>query len=171
MMNETAAVSSKPVIHESFTIERRYESSAARVFAAFSDPAQKKRWFAEGPGSSLDEYSLDFRVGGREFSRFRVDSPEFSSEAITNDTYYFDIMDGQRIIFGYSMANMGTPFSASLTTITFEPAGDGTKLTHTEQVAFLDGSDGLMMREAGSRMLYERLAEFLGEQFTEIEWS
>jgi uncharacterized protein YndB with AHSA1/START domain len=170
-MNQTEAVSSKPVIHESFTIERRYQSGAARVFAAFSDPAQKKRWFAEGPGSVLDEYSLDFRVGGREFSRFHVDSPEFSSDAITNDTYYFDIVEGQRIIFGYSMANMGTPFSASLTTITLEPDGDGTKLTHTEQVTFLDGADGLRMREAGTRMLYERLAEFLGEEFTETEWN
>ena len=42
-----------PIVHASFTIERSYAASPARVFAAFADPAQKRRWFAEGEGWEL----------------------------------------------------------------------------------------------------------------------
>lgn len=151
--------------HESFTVERRYRSDPARLFAAFAGADMKRAWFADGPGFELDEYTLDFRVGGREFSRFRVANPGFESPAITNDTYYFDIEQDRRIVFGYSMANVGVPFSVSLTTITLTPDGSGTKLVHQETVQFLDGADGVRMREWGTRSLLERLAQQLGEEF------
>lgn len=37
-----------PVSHGTFTIERDYDASPARVFAAFANQATKRRWFAEG---------------------------------------------------------------------------------------------------------------------------
>lgn len=150
--------------HAGFSIERRYRASPQRVFSAFSDPTSKRAWFAEGSGFQIDEYSLDFRIGGREVSVFRMKNAEFESPAISNDTYFFDIEQDGRIVFGYSMANVGEVFSVSLTTITLEPDGTGTKLTHVETVQFLDGSDGLRMREWGTRSLYERLALELGEE-------
>jgi uncharacterized protein YndB with AHSA1/START domain len=33
------------VEHATFVIERRYDASPARVFAAWADPAAKRRWF------------------------------------------------------------------------------------------------------------------------------
>src|ERR1035438_7768551 len=51
------------VTHATFSLERSYPVSAARVFAAWADPAAKARWFAPGPDSG---HQLDFRVGGRE---------------------------------------------------------------------------------------------------------
>ncbi len=160
----TQTAPSATVEHASFTIERRYGSSPQRVFAAFSDAAKKRAWFAEGPGFQTDEYSLDFRIGGRESASFRIKTPEFESPAIGNDTYYFDIEQDRRIVFGYSMSNVGVPFSVSLTTITLTPDGSGTRLKHVETVQFLDGADGLAMREGGTRSLYERLAQELGEE-------
>lgn len=158
-------------VHDSFTIERRYRSDPAKVFGAFSDPAIKRRWFAEGPGFIVDSYALDFRVGGRETASFRVDSPEFKSDEIRNDTYYFDIVDGERIVYGYSMSNEGVPFSASLTTIRLEREPDGgTKLTFHEQCTFLEHADGVKMRETGTRQLLEALAKELGEPSEEVEW-
>ena len=35
------------VIHSTFVIERSYPAKPERVFAAFADPAKKRRWFAE----------------------------------------------------------------------------------------------------------------------------
>jgi uncharacterized protein YndB with AHSA1/START domain len=58
------------VVHSTFSIERKYPASASRVFAAFSNPATKRRWFAEGEGWEVEEFTVDFRVGGSEFSRF-----------------------------------------------------------------------------------------------------
>ena len=62
---------SRTVTHASFVIERDYAASPSRVFAAFADPAQKRRWFAEGEGWSIERFDVDFRIGGSERSSFR----------------------------------------------------------------------------------------------------
>ena len=158
-------------VHDSFTIERTYRSSIEKVYGAFADPTVKRRWYAEGPGFIVDSYALDFRVGGKETGAFRVDNPDFKAEEIRNDTYYFDIVEGERIVYAYSMSNAGVPFSASLSTIQFERAdGGGTRLTLHEQVTFFEGSDGVKMREAGTRQLLEALATELGEESVAVDW-
>jgi hypothetical protein len=47
--------------------------------------------------------------------------------------------------------------SVSLATIEIEPSGDGTRLTYTEQGAFLDGHDDSGSRERGTRDLLDNL--------------
>ena len=54
-----------------------------------------------------------------------------------------------------------TRISVSLTTVEFEPSGDGTRLTYTEQCAFLDGHDTPEQREQGTGTLFEKLAQVL----------
>jgi uncharacterized protein YndB with AHSA1/START domain len=54
---------------------------------------------------------------------------------------YQDIVPNERIIYSYDMNLDEKRISVSLATIEFEPAGSGTKLTITEQGAFLDGYD------------------------------
>lgn len=158
-------------VHDSFVIERVYRAEPAKVFRAFADPEVKRRWYAEGPGFIVDSYSLDFRVGGRETGAFRVESEGFKSDEIRNDTYYFDIVEGERIVYGYSMSNEGVPFSASLSTVSLESTPDGgTKLTFHEQCTFFKNADGIRMRETGTRQLLERLAEELGEDSVEVDW-
>jgi uncharacterized protein YndB with AHSA1/START domain len=46
------------VIHSTFSLERVYDTSTGRVFAAWGDPAAKARWF-----SPSRPHELDFRVG------------------------------------------------------------------------------------------------------------
>jgi len=157
--------------HDNFTIERRYRSAPAKVFEAFADPAIKRRWYVEGPGFIVDSYTPDFRVGGKETSAFTVDAGDFKSDEIRNDTYYFDIVDQRRIVYAYSMSNVGVPFSASLSTVLFEENEEGgTTLTFHEQVTFFEGADSVRMRETGTRQLLERLAEELGEQSAPVDW-
>jgi uncharacterized protein YndB with AHSA1/START domain len=60
-----------PVVHRTLSIERSYPAPPARVFEAFADPGTKRRWFAEDTGFEVDEFALDFRVGGFERTRFR----------------------------------------------------------------------------------------------------
>ncbi len=156
-------------IHESYTIERRYRSAPAKVFAAFADPAVKRRWFVDG-ASSVGEMEIDFKVGGREVSTFRADPPGLAAMEIRNHTVYLDILPDQRIVFAYSMANHGVPFSASLATIVLEDLDGGTRLTYTEQAAFFDGADGAQMRKDGWTALLERLAAELGEEAAGGGW-
>jgi uncharacterized protein YndB with AHSA1/START domain len=149
---------SPPVIHKSFTIERTYPTTAARVFRAHSDPDQKRRWFAEGKGFIVDSYTLGFKVGGFERSRFRfgADGPP-----MTFDGVYLDIVANERIVLAYAMTIAGAPMSSSLSTIEIVPAGAGTLLRYTEHTAFVDGNDGSAARRSGSLGLLEALAREL----------
>jgi uncharacterized protein YndB with AHSA1/START domain len=158
-MNQKAAAmrDQYSVIHNTFSVERAYPVPPARVFSAFADQATKRRWFAEGEGWEVFEFTLDFRVGGSEVSRFRFkDGPE-----VRNDTIFQDIVPNRRIVFSYRMTIGPKALSASLSTVEFVPSGDGTLMTYTEQGAFLDGADSAKGREEGSRWLLDRLAEEL----------
>jgi uncharacterized protein YndB with AHSA1/START domain len=143
----------RSVTHATFVIERTYAASPARVFAAFADPAIKKRWFADPDQAAPDEHELDFRVGGREISRGGPpDGPTYAFDA-----RYQDIVPDQRIVSTYEMQMGNTRISVSLATVELKPEGAGTRLTYTEQGAFLDGYDTPAQREQGTRELLESL--------------
>jgi uncharacterized protein YndB with AHSA1/START domain len=153
------------VVHSTFVIERDYAASPARVFAAFANPATKRRWFTEGKGSEVLEAIMDFRVGGRESTRFRFQggpagAPPKGTE-IRNDTLYQDIVPERRIVFAYTMTIGDKRISASLATIELRSTGNGTHLVFTEQGAFFEGADGPRMREEGWRDLLSKLGEEL----------
>jgi uncharacterized protein YndB with AHSA1/START domain len=148
---------SQPVIHSTFTIERVYPVPVARVYAAFENPATKRRWFAEGEGWHVDEFTLDFRVGGKEISRFRYkDGPP-----MRNDTIFLDVVPNQRIVLAYSLTLAEQPLSVSLVTVEFANVPEGTRLRFTEQGAFFDNETAVVRREQGSRGLLERLGQEL----------
>lgn len=143
-----------PTFHGNFTIERNYPAAPKKVFAAFANEASKRRWFAEVEGFETFEYKLDFRVGGAELSRFRFgQGPEVWLRAT-----YHDIVADRRIILTYAMGIGEAPFSVSLTTTLFEANGTGTRMTFTEQGAYLDKAEAVKGREVGTRDLFERLA-------------
>lgn len=147
----------RSVTHASFTIDRVYDARPSQVFAAFADPASKRRWFAEGEGWEVESFDVDFRPGGIETSAFRFQG----GPRITNDTVYQDIVENERIIFAYTMVIGDNRISASLTTIEFAAEGKGTRLTYTEHGAFLDGYDNVEQREGGCGDLLEALAREL----------
>jgi uncharacterized protein YndB with AHSA1/START domain len=141
------------MVHGTFTVERRYDTAPARVYRAWADAAIKRRWFVEGEGWQIDEFSMDFRVGGREFSRFRFQGgPEITAESV-----YQDIVPERRIVVTYVMTVAGKRISVSLATTQIEAAGGGTKLVCTEQGVYFDDPEALRNREAGFRELLEQL--------------
>ena len=150
--------------HGSFVIERRYDASPRRVFAAWADPAAKRAWFAEGEGWDIRSFELDFREGGTEKSRFRVTGPSnpFPPETtFGNETVFNEIVDNERIIFTYSMDRDGARFSVSLASGELWPDGSGPRLIFTEHATFFEGGDGIAMRESGWRELLDKLDEHL----------
>ena len=152
-------------VHSTFVIERSYPKPPARVFSAFSDPAKKRRWFAEGEGHDIDEFQSDFCIGGveRVRYRFREGSP-FPGVLLTNDGRFQDIVPERRIVMASTMDLGDKRISASLVTIEFLPAAGGTELICTHQGTFLEGADGPKMREAGWRKLLDNLAVELARE-------
>ena len=150
----------RSVEHATFVVERSYDASPGRVFAAWADPDAKARWFGnagEGPG----EFELDFRIGGREFSRGTVPDGEGT---YTYEARYQDIVPDERIVYAYDMHLDGTRISISLATVELKPDGDGTRLIYTEQGAFLDGLDTPEPRQQGTGGLLDALGEELGRE-------
>ncbi len=146
------------VVHSTFVLERKYPHSPEKVFAAFSDPAKKRRWLGgDDEGFEIVSYEPCFEVGGYDRWRFRFQG----GVLIKNDTVYQDIVPCRRIVFVYTMDFGDKRVSSSQTTIEFLPEGDGTRLVHTEQGVFLDGADQAKGREEGTRGLLEQLAKEL----------
>lgn len=149
----------RSVQHGTFVIERELAQPPARVFAAWADPKAKAKWFGGPPGVWQElERRMDFRVGGTERARGR-----FATTGRVSDfqAHYQDIVPDRRIVYSYNMHVDEKKISVSLATIEFEPSGKGTKLTLTEQGAFLDGYDDAGSREKGTRGLMDRLENSL----------
>ncbi len=148
------------VVHNTFVLERKYAAAPERVFAAFSDPAQKRRWFVESGGHDVEHYQMDFRVGGEESARFKFKASAPAPVAglqCLNDATYKDIVPNRRMVLNQTMAIGGRTISIALVTIELLTAESGTDLILTHQACFFEGSDGPQMREAGWRALLERL--------------
>ncbi len=145
--------------HATFVIERTYDASPARVFAACSDPAVKARWFGD-PTDANAKYELDFRVGGRERN---LGGPP-GGPVYTYEARYEEIVPDQRIVSTYTMDLDRTRISISVATLELQPAGAGTRLTYTEQGAFLDSLDQPKDREHGCGELLDQLGAELRRQ-------
>jgi uncharacterized protein YndB with AHSA1/START domain len=156
------------VNHSTFTLERSFPASSERIFSAFADPAKKIRWFADGRTMEVVEFSMDFRVGGNDRTRYRTspDSP-LKGAILRNDTRYLEIQPNHRIVIAYTMGietgGENRPFSASLATFELLPTATGTDVLFTEQSAFFEHSDGPEIRKQGWTGLLKSLAEALAE--------
>lgn len=151
----------KRIAHETFQIERTFKASPESVFAAWENLEAKASWFIGPDDWHVVKREIDFRVGGHELliGRF-ADGRESNFLA-----RFHEIIPTRRIVFVYDMAMMDAPHSVSLASVEIEPLdSDHTRLTFTEQVAFLDGTPGqkgVASRKDGTTAHLERLNAFL----------
>jgi uncharacterized protein YndB with AHSA1/START domain len=143
------------VVHSTFSLERVYQASPARVFAAWADPESKARWFSpHGP------HKLDFRVGGQEVNH--ASGP--GGKDVSFESHYHDIVAGQRIAYTSALSIADTVVTVSLTTVELTPEGDSTRLVLTEHGAFLDGHEQPDWREQGTSQWLDALGADLAGQ-------
>jgi uncharacterized protein YndB with AHSA1/START domain len=150
----------RSVTHTTFVLERRYPAAPSRVFAAWASKEAKAIWM-DDPDFKSDgtEPELEFAVGGHE--RFGGLTPEGSSYSY--DATYYDIVPDQRIVYCYEMYSGDDRMSVSVATVEIEADGTGTRLTYSEQGAFLDGIDKPEAREEGTAWLLDNLGKYLAD--------
>ncbi len=132
---DTAALHSS-VVHATFNTTRDYPTSVRRVFAAFADPELRALWNSPADEISVRIESHGFNVGERTVEICVAEGQDVARV----ETFYVDIVDGQRILFLEQISDMERLQGASLVTAEFFARNGGTRLSLTIQTAGVDGS-------------------------------
>lgn len=156
-------MNAQEIEHTTFVVERELPGSPAHAFRFWADPVFKNRWSGCHAEWTVLEDVFDFRAGGSEAKRWRMPSgDELSFRAV-----YLDVEPAQRIIYAYEMSLGGARVSASLVTIELRPKGARTKVTVTEQAAFLGGGH-VRARVQGTEEGYDRLVAVADQDLSDV---
>lgn len=118
-----------PKIDEETMLEMRriYAAPPQRVFQAWTEPEQVKRWF--GPkGCTCPEAEVDLRLGGR--YRFVLEEPD-GKHIVGGE--YVEISPPGKLVFTWKWEHMPEDAPETLVTVEFLPKGDGTEMVLTHE--------------------------------------
>jgi uncharacterized protein YndB with AHSA1/START domain len=122
--------------------ERSVAAPVTTLWQAWTAPAARAVWASPAPSVTVDVLEADTRPGGREVSLCRVaGEPDVRCEVS-----WLVLEDGVRSVNAEVVSREGVTQSAALVTAEVAPAGDGSRLVVTVQLASL-GAD----MEAGYR--------------------
>ena len=150
------------MLHGSFTVTREINAPLPRVWDAYSVEQSRSAWRRiPGPDSVL---TLDFRIGGGE--RLTGSSTATGTpELIASHALFLDIAPQERIVACHEALLNGVRRWVSLISIAFEPAGDATRISHTEQYTFLawagDGAHDQAHLRGSTQLAFNGLAAFV----------
>ena len=150
------------VLHGSFTVTRVINAPLPRVWDAYSVEESRSAWRRiPGPDSVL---TLDFRVGGWE-RLTGTSAATGTDELIASHALFLDIAPRERIVACHEALLNGVRRWVSLISIALEPAGDATRITHTEQYTFLawadDGAHDQAHLRGSTQLAFNGLAAFV----------
>lgn len=148
------------VIHNTFVLERSYPKPPTAVFSAFADEGKKRRWYAEGDTSDVQQFDMDFRVGGTERLIYKLKpGTPVAGMIITNEGRYLEIVSETLIVTASTMDIGEKRILVSLVTAEFIETDKGTDLILTHQGVYLSGPNGLTppMIETGWNGLLDSL--------------
>ncbi len=141
--------------HATLVFERICAANAARVFAALADPVERAGWGTPSETAALIYDATDFRVGGRDVFRCGAkDNPQYRGV-----TTYYDIVPERRIVSSETVEVQGRTVLISMSTVTLEPDGAGTKVKLTAQVTSLDGDNMIEGAKFGNNAALDNLVE------------
>lgn len=138
-------------------LTKEYAHPREAVFAAWSREEAQKAWGDPGAGwrMSLDRFS--FSVGDSDICRF---GPEGGAEYL-NENRYLVIERDRRIVFATSLRSEDALTFAGTVVVTFEDAGDGTRMHLREQGLYFDGLDNVDGHRAGWTGMLDAIGDFL----------
>ena len=148
------------IIHNTFVLERSYPKPPKTVFSAFAEEGKKRRWYAEGDSKEVQQFELDFRVGGVERLKYKLKpGTPVAGMIITNEGRYEDIVPERWIVTSTTMDLGEKRILVSLVTAEFLETANGTDLILTHHGVYLSGPNGLTppMIEAGWNELLAHL--------------
>ncbi len=151
-----------PIEHSTFTLKRTIPNTIQKVFEALSNSASKRKWFADSDSHNIEQFEMDFKIGGEEHFRYQFkEGTPFAGVEIANHGVFLEIKEDSRIVSASTMTLGGNLISASLVSFELFEADGSTELVCTLQNAFFEGSDGTEIRKAGWTHLLNKLEKEL----------
>ena len=138
----------------SLEIKRFIRASRDRVYAAWTDPAQLKKWF--GPENvQTRDLIADVRVGGQ----FRWDCTDPQGKEVTISGEYRELQPGRKIVFTWRLEEEDWKNHRSIVTVEFSDREDGTelRLTHEKLPSEVSRDD----HKQGWESVVDKLEKFL----------
>lgn len=140
--------------HATIEVERTYNVPPERMFAAWADPGAFGHWHVPAQGWVVVESERDFRVGGRDFSRFGP-----PGKPLYHSSGRFEvIVPNARIVSAGTMHCAGRPTASTLCTVELLAERRGTRLIVTDQSVFFDELERPKEREEGWGIVLENLS-------------
>lgn len=128
--NSASAVREGTEADRTLVVERVFKAPPDKVFNAWTDPEILVQWW--GPeGLHTPEYSMDVREGGA----WRTVMMNDKGEAHTASGVYKEIAPPKRLVMTWAWEQPdGDRGHETLIELSFEPAGQGTKLTLVQRL-------------------------------------
>jgi uncharacterized protein YndB with AHSA1/START domain len=147
-------------VHATLVFERSIPATAERVFAAYTDIAERMVWGAPSENTALIYDKADFREGGEDVFRCGAKS----NPNIEGHTRYLDVVPDSRIVSSETIMMDGRRLCASLTTFELNPDGEQTKLKSTIQLASFVGQGMLEGHTNGTNASLDNLVRYFRAQ-------
>ena len=106
------------------TITRTFAAPREKVFKAWTDPQELKKWWAAGPGFTTPFAEVDLRVGGR--YRLAMKPPDQDVVRVVGGVYR-EVRPPERLIYTWAWEGSGGP--ETVVTVTFTTAAATPKLS------------------------------------------
>ncbi len=108
-------------------VSRRFAASRERVFAAWTDPASMRQWFAP-KGMTIPELEMDVRVGGT----YRMAMQGADGDPSVAVGTFREINPPERLVFTWDWEG-DAEFPETLVTVEFHERSDGTEIVLTHE--------------------------------------
>ncbi|HKC23896.1 MAG TPA: SRPBCC domain-containing protein [Thermoanaerobaculia bacterium] len=138
------------------TLRRTYAAPRERVFRAWTDPEQIKRWWGP-PGTATPDAVVDLRPGGK--YRFTMRSLPDGEPYFLVGTYR-EVQPPERLVYTWTWRGTSMEVQDSLVTVQFHDREGSTEVVVTHELL---PSDAARERHTkGWTGCLDRLQEFLG---------
>jgi uncharacterized protein YndB with AHSA1/START domain len=135
-------------------VERRFDAPVERVFEAWSKPQLFRQWWLPSSfGMTMVSCDMDVRTGGT--YRLEIGHPSSDSPMAFHGRY-LEVVPNEKIVWTNEEGGEG----GQVTTVTFAPDGEGTRLTVSDKFPSKEALDA----EIGSGAM-----EGMPEQLKQLE--
>lgn len=112
---------------ETIRIRRILPAKKERVFRAWTEPSEMKRWWTIGEGWKASSVEIDLRVGGR----FSVRNEQTSASLLLITGEFLVVQPPDKLVYKWRFHTQNP--EESLVTVEFRDLGDSTEVVVTQE--------------------------------------